>query len=188
MPRPASSLRQQIRSILRRNLKRHWSVSGREPPFMERFFAHTRGFHASGSMWKNRRYRRNSRREHHHQLNSREKRRRAALGEDESTDFLERGSPSHLQLSPVLRNSPKQPFDTNYSLFHANTSQREMWRKFRSAQNILGWCSDAPNPNLNRNLNLNLFRASKIKSGFLIFEIRRISFHIWAARQRPSQN
>src|ERR1700722_1239528 len=41
-----------------------------------------------------------------------EKRRRAASGEDGSTDFLERGSPSHLSFSPVLRNSPKQPFDT----------------------------------------------------------------------------
>jgi hypothetical protein len=44
----------------------------------------------------------------------------AALGEADKRTFLERGSPSHLQLSPVLRNSPKQPLPCFYSHFRAN--------------------------------------------------------------------
>jgi hypothetical protein len=93
MPPPACSVCQEIFSIWPRNRKRRSSVSGREQPLSERFFAHSRGFHASGMVFTNRRCHGKNRSKVPHWANSKEKTRRAAPGEDGSTDILSTGVP-----------------------------------------------------------------------------------------------
>ncbi len=87
---------------------------------MGRFFAHSRGFHALVARIRNRKAR--GKIGLPLKIRPKEWKKEEGLHREKTVrrTFLERGSPSHLQLSHVLRILPSSPSDVVYSLIRAN--------------------------------------------------------------------